>query len=97
MRLSGTGLKCVRRYVGVAQRFDGRRGKKCILEFDQFAQSYRLPCAVSELKTGDAAREAAVWHNRLFNRALPETVQVLAFQPDWASAGANPGPHGRRS
>jgi hypothetical protein len=64
-------------------------GRHCILEFEQFSQAYRLPCAVSKLKPGDAAREAAIWHNRLFNPALPETVHVLAFQPDWASATAN--------
>jgi len=68
----------------------------CILEFDQFAQAYRVPCAVNELKSGDAAREAAIWHNRLFNPALPDALHVLAFQPDWDSAWANPAPDGRR-
>jgi hypothetical protein len=69
----------------------------CILEFDQFRQSYSLPCAVRELKPGDAAREAAIWHNRIFNPTLPGTVHVLGFQPDWASAGADPPPRGRKS
>jgi hypothetical protein len=62
---------------------------RCVLEFEQFSQAYRLPCTVSLLKPGDAVREAAIWHNRLFNPALPETVHVLAFQPDWASATAD--------
>ena len=61
---------------------------RCILEFEQFSQAYRLPCAVSALQPDDAARDAAIWHNRLFNPALPETVHVIAFQPDWASAKA---------
>jgi hypothetical protein len=61
---------------------------RCTLAFDQFSQAYRLPCAVAALKPGDTAREAAIWHNRLFNPALPETVHVVAFQPDWASAEA---------
>lgn len=61
---------------------------RCLLAFDQFSQTYRLPCAVAALKPGDAAREAAIWHNRLFNPALPETVHVVAFQPDWTSAEA---------
>ncbi len=61
----------------------------CILRFEQFNQAYRLPCAVVALKPGDAAREAAIWHNRQFNPALPETVHVVAFQPDWASAEAD--------
>ena len=33
---------------------------------------------------GDPARDATLWHNRLFNPALPDEVQVLAFRPDWA-------------
>jgi hypothetical protein len=41
---------------------------------------------VRELKPGNAAREAAIWHNRVFNPALPDTVQVITFKPDWASA-----------
>ncbi len=72
-------------------------GGRCVLEFEQFSQAYRLPCTVSLLKPGDAAREAAIWHNRLFNPALPETVHVLAFQPDWASARADLGPDGRKT
>jgi hypothetical protein len=62
----------------------------CLLEFDQFRQFYRLPCAVFELPAGDTAREATLWHNRLFNPALPDDVQVLAFRPDWANAEARP-------
>jgi hypothetical protein len=72
-------------------------GGRCMLEFEQFSQAYRLPCAIAELKPGDAAREAAIWHNRLFNPALPETVHVLAFEPDWVSARADPGPDGRKT
>jgi hypothetical protein len=70
---------------------------KCILAFDQGRQRYQLPCKVRELKPGSASREAAIWHNRLFNPALPDTVHVLSFQPDWASAGAEPWPGGRKS
>jgi hypothetical protein len=68
----------------------------CLLEFDQFRQFYRLPCAVFALPPGDPVREATLWHNRLFNPALPDTVKVLAFRPDWASAEARPGPHQAR-
>lgn len=67
----------------------------CALEFDQFRQFYRLPCGVHELPVDDPAREATVWHNRLFNPALPHDVHVLAFQPDWAAGEAKPGPNGR--
>jgi hypothetical protein len=58
----------------------------CVLEFDQSRQRYRIPCKIRELKPGDAAREAAIWHNRLFNPSLPDTVHVLALRPDWAAA-----------
>lgn len=69
----------------------------CILAFDQFSQAYRLPCAASALQPGDSAREAAIWHNRLFNPALPETVHVVAFKPDWASASADRVHDGRKT
>ena len=65
---------------------------ECILVFEQGRQRYRLPCTVRELEARQPAREAAIWHNRLFNPALPDTVHVLGFQPDWASAGADPWP-----
>ena len=58
----------------------------CILEFNQSRQRYCIPCKVRELKPGNAAREAAIWHNRVFNPALPDAVKVITFKPDWASA-----------
>ena len=61
-------------------------GGRCTLEFEQFSQSYRLHCKVRALKPADPSREAAIWHNRLFNPALPDAVHVVAFSPDWASA-----------
>jgi hypothetical protein len=63
---------------------DGR----CVLEFAQFSQRYRLPCAAFETETGEAIREATLWHNRLFNPTLPDEVRVLVFRPDWKSAEA---------
>ena len=65
--------------------------KRCVLVFAQRRQGYRVTCKVKALKAGDADRDAAIWHNRVFNPALPETVHVLAFEPDWASAQAEPG------
>jgi len=79
--------------VAAALVADGR----CILAFEQFSQAYRLPCAVSALQPGDAARDAAIWHNRLFNPALPETVHVVAFKPEWASARADKSHDGRKT
>jgi len=62
----------------------------CVLTFEQFRQAYRLPCSVTELAAGHPDRDATIWHNRLFNPSLPDTVRVLAFQPDWHAAGATP-------
>ena len=64
----------------------------CILEFAQFSQSYRMLCAVTELAEGDPAYQATLWHNRLFNPSLPNDIHILAFQPDWRSANADPAP-----
>jgi len=60
--------------------------KRCVLDFAQGRYTYRLPCKVKRLDADDADRDAAIWHNRVFNRTLPETVQVLAFKPDWKMA-----------
>lgn len=65
--------------------------KRCVLDFAEGRWAYRLPCKVKALKQGNANREAAIWHNRVFNPALPDSVHVLAFDPDWVSAQAAPG------
>src|SRR6476659_8534726 len=69
----------------------------CVLEFVQLRQSYRIAAEVRALKSGHAAREAAIWHNRLFNPALPDNVHVLEFRPDWLSVDADPAPARRTS
>ena len=60
--------------------------KRCLLDFAEGRWGYRVPCKVKALKAGKADREAAIWHNRIFNPALPDTVHVLAFDPNWAAA-----------
>lgn len=57
-----------------------------ILEFEEYAQAYRLPCKVVELATADAFFQATYWHNRMFNPNMPPGVRVLAFTPDWTHA-----------
>jgi len=57
-----------------------------ILEFEQYAQAYRLPCKVKELATDDALFQATYWHNRMFNPNLPPGVRILSFAPDWTHA-----------
>ncbi len=62
----------------------------CALAFEQYSQSYRLPCAARELPEAHLAYQATYWHNALFNAAIPAGARVLGFQPDWARAEADP-------
>jgi hypothetical protein len=62
--------------------------RRCLLEFDQFSQGYRIPCAVTRLSPEHPRHQATYWHNRLFNDHLPPAVEVLAFTPDWAHAAS---------
>ena len=62
--------------------------KTCVLEFEQFSQIFRLSCAVRVLGEREEARSASLWHNRIFNPALPDDVIVLELKPDWAKAVA---------
>jgi hypothetical protein len=61
---------------------------RCVLEFDQYGQGYRIPCAVTRLPAAHARYQATYWHNRLFNEHLPPGAEVLAFTPDWAHAAS---------
>ncbi len=63
---------------------------RCVLEFEQFSQSYRIPCGVGALAQDDPAFQATYWHNHMFNPAMPGVVRILAFTPDWRQATANP-------
>ena len=63
---------------------------RCRLLFEQYQQSYDLPCSVRELAVADPAFQATYWHNALFNPAMPAGARVLGLQPDWARAEADP-------
>ncbi len=63
---------------------------RCVLEFEQFSQAYRIPCAVTALAPEDPPYQATYWHNHMFNAAMPGTVRILAFTPDWRRATATP-------
>jgi hypothetical protein len=65
--------------------------KACTLDFEQSNRRFTLACAVRALAAREPERDAAIWHNRLFNPALPDTVEVLAFKPDWASTETREG------
>jgi hypothetical protein len=60
--------------------------ERCVLEFEQYTQRYRLPCKVARLPVAHAFYQATHWHNRLFNPNLPADAEVLSFTPDWAHA-----------
>jgi len=62
----------------------------CVLEFEQYAQGYRLPCRVARLTRQHQFYQATYWHNRLFNPHLPAEaeLEILSFTPDWAHANA---------
>ncbi|MDX1431786.1 MAG: hypothetical protein R3286_04990 [Gammaproteobacteria bacterium] len=64
----------------------------CLLEFDQYAQAFTLPCAVRDLDPDDPAWLATYWHNSLFNADIPGAIAVLEFAPDWRTASATPAP-----
>jgi len=65
---------------------------KCVLVFEQFNQTYRIPCTISDLDRDNPAWQATYWHNHMFNPALPGAVRVLAFTPEWNAAEADPWP-----
>ena len=79
--LFGAGSSLARRLL------DARR---CILEFEQYGQGYRLACAVRGLREEDPAFQATYWHNMMFTPAAPPQPTILGFLPDWASAEATP-------
>lgn len=62
---------------------------RCVLEFQEGRHGFRVPCKVKALKDGHANRQAAIWHNRIFNPNLPDGVTVLSFKPDWDTAEMN--------
>ena len=56
---------------------------KCILDFEQYTQGYRIACAVRALDEKSPLYQATYWHNRLFNPNMPDGIRILAFTPDW--------------
>ena len=65
---------------------------RCGLEFEQFSQRYRLLSAVADLAGDDPAFQATLWHNSMFNPAMPGRVRILAFASDWSQSTADPPP-----
>lgn len=63
---------------------------QCVLTFEQFGQTYRLPCVVTALDHEAPMWQGTYWHNHMFNAQMPADVVVLAFHPDWSGAEADP-------
>ena len=63
---------------------------RCRLGFEQYSQRYLLPCRTRALAESEPAYQATYWHNSLFNAAIPAGARILGFQPDWATAEADP-------
>ncbi len=59
------------------------------LHFEQFSQSWILPCGVQDLACDDPFATVLFWHNALF-APPPASPRALAFLPDWHAATANP-------
>ena len=59
---------------------------RCLLEFEEYSQGYRIPAAVASLAENHALYQATYWHNRMFNPNLPGEARVLSFTPDWKHA-----------
>ena len=60
----------------------------CVLDFEQYTQGYRIPCAIARLAESSPFQQATLWHNRMFNPRLPASVQILSFRPNWSHAAA---------
>ena len=58
------------------------------LEFSQFSQTYRIPCKTRLLDPDEAAYEATLWHNRVFNPNIGSDIEIVGFRPDWGAAVA---------
>ena len=73
-----------------ARRLDSADG--CMLDFRAYSQRFAFPCRPVLLAPGDPLREAAWWHNVLFNPTLPPDAAVFGFEPDWSRCIADPAP-----
>jgi hypothetical protein len=62
--------------------------RRCVLDFEQYTQGYRIACAVARLRESHPFHAATLWHNRMFNHQLPPELVILSFTPDWPHCAA---------
>ncbi|MEM9145329.1 MAG: hypothetical protein AAGC57_03960 [Pseudomonadota bacterium] len=67
-----------------------REAGACRLDFAAYGQAFSLECRVWRLAEPHPLHAATLWHNRLFNPALPPDTVVLGFEPDWEASRAEP-------
>lgn len=60
--------------------------KEVLLDFSQYAQTYRMFCKVRRILCTDAAHGFSLQQARAFNPNIPASATVLGFKPDWRSA-----------
>ena len=63
------------------------------IHFYQQQQNYEIPCSVTKLAEENLQFQATYWHNAIFNPNLPQAVQIIAFNPIWQHAKAEPLPN----
>ena len=69
-----------------------RSAGRCMLTFDAYSQHWQLDCEVGVLAPRHPLHDATWWHNQLFNPSLSADTVILAFDPDWHTARAEPDP-----
>ena len=67
--------------------------KEVVLYFYQQNQQYKIPCIAKELIGDEYEFQATYWYNSLFNPNLPPTIRIIAFDPNWEYAQADPSPN----
>jgi hypothetical protein len=68
------------------------KARECLLDFEQFSQRFTMFCRVRRLQESEAAHQATLWHNRIFNPNVPNSAVILGFRPDWKNVHAEPMP-----
>jgi hypothetical protein len=64
----------------------------CLLDFEQYSQRFTMFCRARTVARKEAAHQATLWHNRIFNPNVPQNAVVLGFRPDWKNVHAAPMP-----
>ena len=64
---------------------------QCLLQFEQFNQTFKLVCTTRKLDPQDDSWQATFWHNNMFNANLPGDVTIIGFTPNWEKSVSEQG------